>query len=385
MDQMALQKGESIVAEQKGESAVADRPAGLEVRKLVRRYSEEVVVGPISFSVGEGEFFSLLGPSGCGKSTTLRAIAGFEAVDDGSIHLRGRRVDSVVPHKRDVGLVFQTHALFPHLSVGKNIAFGLELRKLEKSEIRTRVAAALEMVDLSGYESRMPSQISGGQQQRVALARSLVLEPSVLLLDEPLSSLDLKLRIQMREELRRLQRRLRKTSIFVTHDQTEALALSDRIAVLSEGRIEQIGTPSEIYNTPASRFVADFIGNSNLLPAKVVDKRPGEVVLLTDRGMRLTARTKSPPKAREVTALIRPERISIVPESDSEPVEGNYFPASITDVVFLGEDTQIRIAADNIDPLLIILKSDGRFVAPVPTSGQIHVCIDPGNVSILER
>jgi spermidine/putrescine transport system ATP-binding protein len=376
MDQMALQKDES---------AVAGRTAGLEVRELVRRYSEEVVVGPISFSVEEGEFFSLLGPSGCGKSTTLRAIAGFESVDAGSIHLRGRRVDSVAPHKRDVGLVFQSHALFPHLTVGNNIAFGLELRKVEESEIRTRVAAALEMVDLSGYESRMPSQISGGQQQRVALARSLVLEPSVLLLDEPLSSLDLKLRIQMREELRRLQRRLRKTSIFVTHDQTEALALSDRIAVLSEGRIEQIGTPGEIYNAPASRFVADFIGNSNLLSARVVDEHPGEIVLLTDRGMRLTARAESSPTAREVTALIRPERISIVTESDRDAVDSNCFRASITDVMFLGEDTQIRIAGENIDSLLIILKSDGRFVAPVPTSGQIYVCIDPGNVSILER
>lgn len=359
-------------------------PISLEVRDLVRRYSDDVIVGPISFSVREGEFFSLLGPSGCGKSTTLRAIAGFERPDSGAILLGGRRIESVPPHRRDVGLVFQSHALFPHLTVAQNISFGLDLRKIDKAEIKRRVEAALELVGLSGYGQRMPGQISGGQQQRVALARSLILEPSLLLLDEPLSSLDLKLRVQMREELRRLQRRLRKTSIFVTHDQTEALALSDRIAVLSQGRIEQIGTPDEIYNTPASCFVADFIGNSNLLPAEVVDQRGDEVSLLTRGGLRLTVRTPKAPRERNVTALIRPERVAISMAAGNGHHDGNHFRASISDIVFLGEDTQVHVVGDGIDPLLVTLKSNGES-AQLPSARAVHVYIDPSSISILER
>src|SRR5262245_46907808 len=199
----------------------------------------------------EGEFFSLLGPSGCGKTTTLRCIAGFETPSAGSISLGGQRLDDRPPHRRDVGLVFQSYALFPHLTVFDNVAFGLRLRRVARAEIARRVGEILTLVDLPDLAERYPAQLSGGQQQRVAIARSLVLEPSLLLFDEPLSNLDFKLRIQMRYELRDLQRRLGKTAIYVTHDQTEALALSDRIAVLSQGKIEQIGTPSEIYDRPA--------------------------------------------------------------------------------------------------------------------------------------
>ncbi|MBV9202896.1 MAG: ABC transporter ATP-binding protein, partial [Alphaproteobacteria bacterium] len=214
----------------------------LEVHALIKRYSPQISVGPISFEVQEGEFFSLLVPSGCGKTTTLRCIAGFEALTAGSISLHGERLEDKPPHRRDVGLVFQNYALFPHLTVFDNVAFGLRLRRLGKAEIAERVGRVLQLVDLAGMAVRFPAQLSGGQQQRVAIARSLVLEPRILMFDEPLSNLDFKLRIQMREELRNLQRRLGKTSIYVTHDQTEALALSDRIAVLSHGRIEQIGT-----------------------------------------------------------------------------------------------------------------------------------------------
>jgi putative spermidine/putrescine transport system ATP-binding protein len=223
----------------------------LEVCGLTKRYSPQVSVGPISFEVQKGEFFSLLGPSGCGKTTTLRCIAGFETLTEGSISLHGERLDDKPPHRRDIGLVFQNYALFPHLTVFDNVAFGLRLRRLGKAEIADRVGRVLQLVDLAGMAARFPVQLSGGQQQRVAIARSLVLEPRILMFDEPLSNLDFKLRIQMREELRSLQRRLGKTSIYVTHDQTEALALSDRIAVLSHGRIEQIGTPAEIYECPA--------------------------------------------------------------------------------------------------------------------------------------
>jgi len=251
----------------------------LEICGLVKRYSPQVTVGPISFDVRPGEFFSLLGPSGCGKTTTLRCIAGFESLSEGLIRLAGERLDDKPPHRRDVGLVFQNYALFPHLSVFDNIAFGLRLRRVAKLEMRERVERALQLVELAGLGERFPAQLSGGQQQRVAIARSLVLEPQILMFDEPLSNLDLKLRIQMRDELRSLQRRLGKTSIYVTHDQTEALALSDRIAVLSHGHIEQIGTPAEIYEQPATAFVAEFIGSSNLFSARIVEHgAPGAIV-----------------------------------------------------------------------------------------------------------
>src|SRR5271163_2394114 len=260
----------------------------LEVIGLTRRYSPEVTVGPISFEVHAGEFFSLLGPSGCGKTTTLRCIAGFETLNAGSIRLRGERLDDKPPHRRDVGLVFQNYALFPHLSVFDNIAFGLRLRHIGKAEIAERVGRILRLVDLPEMAQRFPAQLSGGQQQRVAIARSLVLEPQILMFDEPLSNLDFKLRVQMRDELKSLQRRLGKTAIYVTHDQTEALALSDRIAVLSHGHIEQIGTPSDIYERPATSFVAEFIGSSNLFPGRVLAQNGAGALVETETGLRLT-------------------------------------------------------------------------------------------------
>src|SRR5947207_11806796 len=286
----------------------------LEVSGLTKRYSPQVSVGPISFEVHEGEFFSLLGPSGCGKTTTLRCIAGFEALSEGSIRLHGDRLDDKPPHRRDVGLVFQNYALFPHLTVFDNVAFGLRLRRLAKSVIADRVGRILQLVDLAGLGARFPAQLSGGQQQRVAIARSLVLEPRILMFDEPLSNLDFKLRLQMREELRNLQRRLGKTSIYVTHDQTEALALSDRIAVLSHGRIEQIGTPDEIYERPASAFVAEFIGSSNLLPVRIVERDSDVTLVATKGGLRLlclTAEDAGPYGIADVVALVRPERVHV--------------------------------------------------------------------------
>jgi putative spermidine/putrescine transport system ATP-binding protein len=358
----------------------------LRVEGLVRRYARDSVVGPISFEVNEGEFFSLLGPSGCGKSTTLRSIAGFERPDEGTITLAGNRIDQKPPFKRDVGLVFQNHALFSHLTVAQNIAFGLDLRKVPKAQIEQRVVAMLALVGLSGYGARMPSQISGGQQQRVALARSLILEPPLLLLDEPLSSLDLKLRVQMREELRGLQRRLRKTTIFVTHDQTEALVLSDRIAVLSEGRIEQIGTPREIYNSPASCFVADFIGSSNLLKAEVVAEGNGQVELMTEGGLRLMAAAPVSPKLRQVTALVRPERISLLTGESAArlPAGAGVFPARVLNVSYQGEDTHVRVAAGNSESLLIALKSGGAG-SEVIDAENVHARIEAQHVRILER
>jgi len=354
---------------------------GLVVADLIRRYSDEVAVGPISFAVAEGEFFSLLGPSGCGKTTTLRCIAGFETVDAGGIWLEGRRLDGVPAHKRGIGLVFQTPALFPHLTVAQNVAFGLRTHRVDKGTAAARVAAMLELIGLPQYGNRMPSQLSGGQQQRIALARSLVLEPHLLLLDEPLSSLDLKLRVQMREELRGLQRRLRKTTIFVTHDQTEALALSDRIAVLSQGRIEQIGTPAEIYQAPVSRFVADFIGNSNLIEAEVVGFAEGLVDLATASGLHLYAARAEAPARKNVTLLIRPERIRI---GVAEAGCGNNLRASITDRMYLGEDAQYRILVEQSQPLLLIRKSGDEELSSAGAS-TLHVGIEPSDIIVLER
>jgi spermidine/putrescine ABC transporter ATP-binding subunit len=357
--------------------ASAEARTRLEVRDLVRRYSSEVSVGPLSFSVHDGEFFSLLGPSGCGKTTTLRCIAGFESVDSGVIVLGGRNIERVAAHKRGVGLVFQSHALFPHLSVAGNVAFGLKLQKIPKPRISERVTAALALVEMSKLAHRMPSELSGGQQQRVALARSLVMEPPLLLLDEPLSSLDLKLRIQMREELRELQRRLRMTTIFVTHDQTEALALSDRIAVLSQGSIEQVGTPQEIYARPASRFVAEFIGSSNLLDAKTSSAAGSGTLLTTASGLRLvTAATTRP--AASVTALVRPERVRILQTGGSS---ANLFPAEVRSRTYLGDEAQFQVLVDGKETMLAACKLSGDDIPDV--GHKLFVRIEPIDVFLL--
>jgi spermidine/putrescine ABC transporter ATP-binding subunit len=318
----------------------------LEVRELTKRYSPQVSVGPISFEVYEGEFFSLLGPSGCGKTTTLRCIAGFEALSGGSIRLHGERLDDKPPHRRDVGLVFQNYALFPHLTVLENIAFGLRLRRLPKHAIADRVGRTLQLVGLTGLAARFPAQLSGGQQQRVAIARSLVLEPRILMFDEPLSNLDFKLRIQMREELRNLQRRLGKTSIYVTHDQTEALALSDRIAVLSHGRIEQIGTPGEIYERPASAFVAEFIGSSNMLRARVIERSDSGAMVTTETGLQLYCLAEQSVELDNgvnVSVLLRPERIHVEMPGGAAAPGQNRISARIADITYLGEDLHLSL------------------------------------------
>jgi putative spermidine/putrescine transport system ATP-binding protein len=355
----------------------------LEVSGLVRRYSPQVTVGPISFEVRAGEFFSLLGPSGCGKTTTLRCIAGFEGLDAGAIRLNGERLDDRPPHRRDVGLVFQNYALFPHLTVFDNVAFGLRLRRVPKPTIAEQVAAILQLVDLPQLAGRMPAQLSGGQQQRVAIARSLVLEPRILMFDEPLSNLDLKLRIQMRDELKRLQRRLGKTAIYVTHDQTEALALSDRIAVLSHGHIEQIGTPSEIYEEPATAFVAEFIGSSNLLPGRIVEQGGGATVVETAGGLRLHCAVGNANGGSEVSVLLRPERIGV-----RSPGAGNgdlnRFAARIADVTYLGEDLHLGLELAGGQVLRAALKNTGTARGLMPLQ-PVEIVIDPADLRLLWR
>jgi putative spermidine/putrescine transport system ATP-binding protein len=241
----------------------------VEVRNVHRSYGDFVAVNDANFSIAKGEFFSLLGPSGCGKTTTLRMIAGFVAPSHGQILLQGEDVTRTPPERRGIGLVFQNYAIFPHMTVAKNIGYGLRLRRRPKEEITRRVRDALAQVGLDGYEERTPDQLSGGEQQRVALARVIVLEPRLLLLDEPLSALDKRLRDEMRVWLKQLQNDLGITTVYVTHDQDEALSLSDRIAVMNRGVVQQIGAPSEIYERPRNRFVADFIGESNLIPVTV--------------------------------------------------------------------------------------------------------------------
>lgn len=363
---------------------MSERAAALEVRGLTKTYPGSVTVGPIDLTVRQGEFFSLLGPSGCGKSTTLRCVAGFETPTSGSIVLNGERLDGKPAHRRDLGLVFQSHALFPHLTVAGNVGFGLALRRKPSDEIRRRVGRMLEMVGLSGLESRMPSQISGGQQQRVALARSLVLEPPLLLLDEPLSSLDLKLRQQMRDELRALQRELDQTTVFVTHDQTEALAMSDRIAVLSNGHIEQIGTPREIYGSPATRFVADFIGESNTL-AVTVDAVEGRTAALRLPGGQLL-RARLPDGSglqggASAWAVIRPEnlRLGAGEEDGSSSLSG-----SVESVSYLGEDLHVRLRVAGLSPLLASLKAT-RAASASLDARDLRIGIDADDVVVLPR
>ncbi|MBR1269400.1 ABC transporter ATP-binding protein [Bradyrhizobium sp. AUGA SZCCT0222] len=267
-------------------------------------------VDAVDMSIGEGEFFSLLGPSGCGKTTTLRMIAGFETPTEGVIEVGGLDVTHVPAHKRDMGMVFQNYALFPHRTVGENVAFGLRMRGMDRSTIARKVTDALAQVELVGYEDRRPGELSGGQQQRVALARAIVIEPRVLLCDEPLGALDKKLRQAMQFELKQLQRKLGLTMVFVTHDQEEALAMSDRIAVMNAGRVEQIGAPSDIYDRPSTRFVADFIGDTNLFRGEVIRDGGGNSVLQVDKGLSIAL--AAPPKANGVVSIaLRPEKISL--------------------------------------------------------------------------
>ena len=356
----------------------------LEVVGLTRRYSPEVTVGPISFEVRAGEFFSLLGPSGCGKTTTLRCIAGFEALDAGSIRLRGERLDDKPPHRRDVGLVFQNYALFPHLTVFDNIAFGLRLRHVAKPQIAERVGRILRLVDLPEMAARFPAQLSGGQQQRVAIARSLVLEPQILMFDEPLSNLDFKLRIQMRDELKSLQRRLGKTAIYVTHDQTEALALSDRIAVLSHGRIEQIGTPGDIYERPATTFVAEFIGSSNLIAGHVVARRDGEAIVETQTGLRLRCAANGDDGSGAVSVLIRPERIRVEAPGSPAGSDDNCFAARIIEVTYLGEDLHIGMELDGGQVVRAALKNTGA-ARSWAVAQLVEIVVDPTDLRLLRR
>jgi spermidine/putrescine transport system ATP-binding protein len=301
----------------------------------------------VDLRIAEGEFFSLLGPSGCGKTTTLRMIAGFEEPTNGQILLHGRDMVGVPPFRRDVNMVFQQYALFPHMDVFENVAFGLRRKRVAKDEIARRVTEALALVELEGRERRKPRQLSGGQQQRVALARALINRPRALLLDEPLGALDLKLRQAMQLELKRIQREVGITFVYVTHDQEEALTMSDRLVVMNAGRIEQLGSPRELYEHPATRFVANFIGTSNILTGRLERKGdgwalarlgPDERVLVADAG-----RVRP---GQEVEIAVRPEKALLRPENDPPPPGHCALRVKLTEVVYLGTSTQYRTVTD---------------------------------------
>jgi spermidine/putrescine transport system ATP-binding protein len=314
----------------------------VELRSVSKRFADLTAVDDLSLELAGGEFFTLLGPSGCGKTTTLRMVAGFEQPSEGEIRIEGADVAGLPPHRRPTNTVFQSYALFPHLSVEGNVAFGLKRKRVPKGEIGSRVAAELERVGLSAEAKRRPAQLSGGMQQRVALARALVNLPKVLLLDEPLGALDLKLRKGLQVELKRIQREVGITFVYVTHDQEEALTMSDRIAVMNRGRVEQVDTPEEVYNRPATTFVAGFIGVSNLMPATV--SGPGEVRL--DQGTTARADTSGLPVGERCHAVVRPEKLQI------EPLEAGVVPSTngrprvegmVESSIYLGTATQIVV------------------------------------------
>ncbi|WP_258084045.1 ABC transporter ATP-binding protein [Thermococcus thermotolerans] len=292
----------------------------VKLENIVKTFGETVALKGINLHIKAGELFTLLGPSGCGKSTTLRIIAGLDFPDSGTIYFGDDEVTYLPSSKRGAVLVFQNYALWPHMTVFDNVAYGLKLKKLPKEEIRKKVEWALDLVKLRGFEDRYPTQLSGGQQQRVAIARALVVEPKVLLLDEPLSNLDAKLRLEMRSEIRRIQRELGITVIYVTHDQEEAMAISDRIAVMNVGTVEQVGTPREIYESPRTEFVASFMGKTNVIPAKVVE-RDGDKVTVEFEGIRLDGLYYTE-KSDDVVIVIRPERIKLKPVENAVSFTG---------------------------------------------------------------
>jgi spermidine/putrescine transport system ATP-binding protein len=317
---------------------------------VTKRFGGLVAVDDVTIEVKRGEFFSLLGPSGCGKTTSLRMIAGFEEPDAGRVELTGRDIVGTAPFKRNVNTVFQSYALFPHLTVADNVAFGLRRKKVPKREVSDRVKHYLDLVQLHGYNDRRPAQLSGGQQQRVALARALVNEPAVLLLDEPLGALDLKLRKQMQLELMRIQREVGVTFIYVTHDQEEALVMSDRLAVMSQGRVEQIGFPEDIYERPVSRFVAGFIGTSNIIEAAVTGRVGDLLQVASAPGDRLLV---VPPADRSIAAgstiafTVRPEKLSIVAENEPVADQRCTVAGTVVDVVYQGVSTQLIVKSDD--------------------------------------
>jgi putative spermidine/putrescine transport system ATP-binding protein len=343
--------------------------AHLELIGVEKHYGSVRAVDRFSLAIEQGERLALLGPSGCGKTTTLNLVAGFLTPDAGEIRIAGRDVARLPPHKRNTGMVFQSYALFPHLPVAENVAFGLRMRRVERSAIARRVAEALALVRLDRLGDRYPRQLSGGQQQRVALARALVIHPEILLLDEPLSNLDAKLRQEMRMELVGILEAVGITTIFVTHDQDEALSLADRVVVMNAGRVEQLGTPTQVYEEPATAFVAKFLGEPNVLAARVVSLADGEIVCELEGGYRVVSGRKAPVQAGDrVDVIVRAERVRLARTPSGLP---NSFPARLEHVMYLGSDLRYLV---QFGPHRLIAVEKNRGDGDVPAAGQtLHV------------
>lgn len=356
------------------------------IKKVVKKYGNQTVIKGLSVDIKPGEFFTLLGPSGCGKTTLLRMIIGFNSIEGGEIEVDGNVVNKIPTNMRNMGMVFQNYAVFPHMSVEENVAFGLKTRKMPKKDIEKAVDEILKVVKIEEYRKRMPSDLSGGQQQRVALARALVIHPQVLLMDEPLSNLDAKLRVEMRNAIKRIQQQVGITTVYVTHDQEEALAVSDRIAVMNEGVIQQTGTPQEIYQRPSNRFVATFVGLSNILPATIYKENSCVGIDFDGYKVPMTNLTENVQNGQKVLVSVRPEEFSIVPHGD----EG--IPATVTSSVFLGVYTHYFIDAGRDDELEVILPSEtGNLISNntpvrlVADACKINVFTEDGMTSLIQK
>ena len=347
----------------------------IRLKDVDKSFDDERVVKKLNLDVEEGEFLTMLGPSGCGKTTTLRMIAGFEVPTSGQIFLEGEDVDDKKPNERNVNTVFQNYALFPHMNVFDNIAFGLVEKKVKKDEIRRRVEEMIKLVQLDGMEKRMPAQMSGGQKQRVAIARALVNRPKVLLLDEPLGALDLKLRKQMQGELKALQRQLGITFIYVTHDQEEALTMSDRIAVMNRGRLEQVGTPEEVYNHPETKFVADFIGESNIIEGYIENMTDDSIEVTMESGKAVIQETGY--RMEEMVYLcIRPENLKI----STEPREGFRFRGQVREHIFIGSTNKTMIEMPNGQMLKSVTPAEDELI---PVGTAVNVFWNPGKAVVM--
>lgn len=336
---------------------------------------EVKAVDSVDLEIKPGEFMTLLGPSGCGKTTILRMIAGFETPTSGDIHIGTERVNSLTPDKRDTAMVFQSYALFPHLNIFENIAYGLKIKKLSKDMIKDKVEKILQLVGLSGMEGRAPNQLSGGQQQRVALARALVMEPSVLLFDEPLSNLDAKLRVYMRSEIRKIQQKIGITSIYVTHDQAEAMSMSDRVIVMNKGVVEQIGTPDEIYNKPASQFVADFIGLANIIDGEVMTVSP-QLATIQCMGTLFDVTTDLKLKVgEEIKIILRPEAVQIG--------RTGKIPVCVEESVFMGayQDYKITVNGQN----LIVVDYNPAQKKGFVAGESAYITLDEGSLHLVKK
>jgi len=343
---------------------------------VVRSFSAVRAVDDVSIAIRDGEFFTLLGPSGCGKTTLLRMVAGFSELDAGRILFGEQRIDTLPPHKRNTGMVFQNYAVFPNLTVGDNVAYGLRARKIRGDEIKARVERAHKLVQLPGYGERWPHQLSGGQLQRVAIARAVVIEPHVLLLDEPLSNLDAKLRVEMRGEIRRLQKLLGITVLYVTHDQEEALAVSDRIAVMRAGRVEQIATPRAIYEQPETPFVASFVGTTNLLNG-AIKSRNGDEAEIAFAGTTMRTNSARGNVGDAVVVSLRPETLRLLGLGEAAPAGWATLNGTLGDIEYLGPVT--RFAVTLADNSLIHLMA----FAPPAISGAVSIAYDPQRVVVM--